>query len=141
MFDYYREATNLKEFECHTRWFRGSVAQGESPITKREMNCYEREIAQLKEALKVPIASRELWDLRQHILNLGMGDPWDGEELENGYVRPIPKGFEDEVAKFDAAYSQQIKDINATLDIVSDMATRQARWENLPLTHGGPANE
>lgn len=77
----------------------------------------------------LPITSDELWAIRQAVLGAGMGDPWDGEELENGYVRPIPKGFEDEVEKFDKMHSQQIKDINACLDKISDVALRLQQWE------------
>ena len=42
-----------------------------------------------------PVTSDELWSLRQKVLGVGIGDPWDGEELEEGYVRLIPEGFED----------------------------------------------
>jgi hypothetical protein len=67
---------------------------------------------------------QDLWALRQRVLGMGMGDPWDGEELENGFVRPIPAGFEDEVAKFDKMHSQQIKESNECLEVISELAMR-----------------
>lgn len=67
---------------------------------------------------------QDLWALRQKVLGAGMGDPWDGEELEHGYVCPVPQGFEQEVEKFDKMHSQQIADINECLEVISELAMR-----------------
>jgi hypothetical protein len=82
---------------------------------------------------------QDLWALRQQVLGASIGDPWDGEELENGFVRPIPKGFEDEVEKFDKMQSEHIKENNACLEVISELAMRCRALASAPSAGGGEA--
>lgn len=76
---------------------------------------------------KAAVSPDELGALYDAVLNIGMGDPWDGEELETGFVRPIPEGFEKEVEKFDVAREAQTERLNACLDTIRDFIVRQRR--------------
>ncbi len=83
------------------------------------------------------VTSDELWALRKRVLELGMGDPWDGKELEVGYVRPhtgaiaaeIAK-FDEKIAKIDELHTDVITRQNDCLAVISELATRQASWED-----------